>query len=50
MKDELVDKRDDLPNPATYRVAFGETVAPYEETLLPVTKRQLVFKLADDQS
>ncbi len=46
VKLELVEERRDLPNPATY-FTRSDTPYPYEATLLPVVKRQLLRHLSD---
>jgi len=48
VKMEMVEERDDLPNPATYM--FNTDLAvPYEPTLLPVAKRTLMRHLAQEE-
>ena len=47
VKLDLLEERRDLPNPATYFSDIGLEV-PYEETLLPVVKRQLIRRLATE--
>lgn len=41
MKSELIRTRQEMPNPAVYRIETGLSV-PVEETLLPIAKRSLV--------
>lgn len=47
VKYQLIEQRNDLPNPATYAVEFKESF-PLPETMLPVAKRSLVRYLATD--
>lgn len=44
MKLELVQKRPDMPNPATYRVDT-DLEFPFDETILPIAKRKLMQRL-----
>ncbi len=46
IKIDLVRRVRTLPNPAVYKVECAETF-PFNETLLPVTKRVLVQRIAD---
>lgn len=41
IKSDLIERRPDLPNPATFYFEVGET-APFEDTLLPIAKREFL--------
>jgi hypothetical protein len=49
IKMELIEERDDLPNPATYCFQT-DRVFPYQETLLPVAKRRFIRYLSGEMS
>jgi hypothetical protein len=47
IKMQLIEEREDLPNPATYCFQTDQAF-PYEETLLPVAKRRFIRHLSSE--